>query len=67
MATPSMDSIAVHGQQALLAVEFSDEMNGMIPWEFLPSMDIPSIHGWRISMSGMQHYCARDLLEFAIT
>ena len=32
-----------------LVGEISDEMYGMIPWGF------PSIHVWRISMSGMQH------------
>ena len=49
-----MDSITIHGWQIPLVVR-SDETYGMIPPKSLPSMDIPSIHGWKISMSGMQH------------
>ena len=60
-----MDSIAVHGWQAPLVVESGDEMYGMTSWGFLPSMDIPSIHGWRISMSGMQHI--RDMMTLSVT
>ena len=43
MASPSIDSIAVHGWQALLVVKSSDEMYGMIYGSPLPSM------------GGMQH------------
>ena len=45
LASPSMDSIVVHGWQAPLVVESSDEMYGMRLWGFLPCMDIPPIHG----------------------
>ena len=45
---------AVHGWQAPLVLKPSDETDGMIPYKPLPSMGIPSIHGWKISMTGMQ-------------
>ena len=44
LASPSMDSIVIHGWQALLVVESSDEMYGIRLWAFLPCMDIP--HLW---------------------
>ena len=39
--------------EGILVVKSSDEMYRIILSKSLPSMDIPSIHGWRISMSGM--------------
>ena len=41
--------------QALLVVDNREEMYGTILWEFLPSMDIPSIHGWQDPTNGMHH------------
>ena len=43
-ASPTKDSIAVHGWQALLVRKSSDEMYGRIPWGFLLSMYIPAVH-----------------------
>ena len=65
MISPSMDSITVHGWQALLVVESSDKTYGFILCKSLPSMEDPSIRGWKTSMGGMQqvtntlHYTVR--------
>ncbi len=50
-----MDRKDFHGWQAPLVVKTSDEIYGRILWKFLPFMEIPSIHGWKISMGEMQH------------
>ena len=50
-----MDSITIHGWQIPLVVKSSDETYGRTPPKSLPSMDLPSIHGGKISVSGMQH------------
>lgn len=34
--------------------ETSEEMYGRILWNILPSMENFSIHGWKISVGGMQ-------------
>ena len=47
MASPSIDTIAVHGWQALLVVKSSDEMNGMILCKSLLSIGDPPVHGWQ--------------------
>ena len=44
-----------HRHPWIAGTKFSDEMYGMVPSKSLPSMGIPSIHGWRMFMSGMQH------------
>ena len=55
MASPSMDIVAVNGWQAPLVVKSVDETYGIIPPKSLSSMDIRPIHGWKDSMSGIQH------------
>ena len=50
-----MDGDVIHGWWSLLVADPSDETDGMIHRRPMPSMEIHSIHGWRISMSGMQH------------
>ena len=46
---------AIHGWYGYRWNISGDETNGMIHGRTLLSMDMPSIHGWWISMSGMQH------------
>ena len=46
---PSMDSRPIGDRKTV------HETYGRLPWKGLPSMEIPPIHGWEGSMSGMQH------------
>ena len=43
-----MDGRPVSGEKSI------HEMHGRTPWKPLPTMEIPPIHGWEGSMSGMQ-------------
>ena len=50
-----MDGDDIHGWQALLVVKIQQRDVWWHLWKFLSSMDIPSIHGWTGSTSGMHH------------
>ena len=52
---PSMDGDVIHGWWSPLVADPSDETDGMIHRGSIPSIEIHSVHGWRISISGMQH------------